>query len=235
MQKTPKGTIIYDKGESIVREGETGKTIYFLVSGKVGVYKGDDLIEVIENPNSPIGEISAILGIGRTATCVALERSEVVAYKGGIDEIVEKYPKTAKAIIVSLAERVARSVERFVRRENVQKEKEKKDRTSEVMSREESIGSERKNVFLHILEFPPEKINKLLSLLSEKELAVILSKTDNSFKDRLSKFISSRKMQAIEDLVAYYSKNSISSAEMKMLEEKVCDIILAFREEEERQ
>lgn len=222
MHKTHKGTLIYEKGEEIIREGETGKSIYFLVSGKIGIYKGDDMIGIVDKPNSPIGEISAILGTKRTATCKAVERSELVVYNGGIDEIVSKYPKTAKAIIVNLAERVAKSTEKLSKT-RAERETEKKIRE------EKTKGSD---LFQQILELPPEKISKFISLLSEKELAVILANKDS--QEKLSRFVSSRKMEAIKDLVIYYSKNPLSSAEMEVIKDKISDIISAFAEEERK-
>ncbi|MCS7213631.1 MAG: Crp/Fnr family transcriptional regulator [Candidatus Calescibacterium sp.] len=225
MQKTPRGTIIYEKGENIIKEGETGKSIYFLISGKIGVYKGENLVGTIDKPNSPIGEISAILGTKRTATCVALEKSEVVAYNGGIDEIVTKYPKTAKAIIVNLAERVAKSTERLSGVDEKTKEEPKK--TENKTETHQANG----NVFSQISELPPEKISKFLTAFSEKELAVILANIDKNSKDKISKFISSRKMEALEDLISYYTKNALSSAEMEVLKDKISDIISAFKEE----
>lgn len=232
MHKTPKGTLIYDSGECIIKEGELSKTIFFLISGKVGVYKGGDLIGVIDKPNSPIGEISAILGVKRTATCIALERSELVAYKGGIDEIVEKYPKTAKAIIINLAERVARTTERITRKEENKTESSSDEIRAGAGKKEEKQKSE-DSVFGQILELPQDKIGKFLSLISEKELAVIIANLSESSRDKLSKFIPSRKMQAIEDLVIFYSKNGLSSAEMAVLREKISDMIAAFYEEGE--
>lgn len=226
MRKTPKGTLIYEKGEDIIREGETGKSIYFLISGKIGVYKGDNMIGTIEKPNSPIGEISAILGTKRTATCKAIEGSELIAYNGGIDEIVSKYPKTAKAIIVNLAERVAKSTEKL---SNIESKTEEKTRAKEETKEEVPENSD---IFEKVFQLSPEKINRFVSLLSEKELAVILANTDKSSQGKLSKFVSSRKMESIKDLIAYYSKNPLSSAELEVLKDKISDIISAFMEEE---
>lgn len=218
MQKTSRGTIVYDKGEVIIKEGNTGKAIYFLISGKIGVYKGKKLIGVIDKPNSPIGEISAILGTKRTATCIALERSEVAVYKGGIDEIIAKYPKTTKAIIVNLAERVAKSTQKI----------------SEIKKEEEEEKKEEERIeenFSDISDIPPEKLSGVISLLSEKELALLMAESEK-FKEKISKLLSSRKFQSIQDLVEYYSRNGVSQAEIEVVKQKVEDIISAISEEE---
>ena len=244
MQRKPNGVVIYEPGEQIIKEGEKDKTIYFLISGKIGVYKSGKLIGIIDKPNSPVGEISAILGTERTATCIATERSQLVEYKGGIDEILSKYPKTAKMILVSLAERVAKSSQAV---SLASEPSAAKGSSNEVLSRAEGSKDEANlstNVttqksspeFLNKLDrITEEDIPKILKVLSEKELSFILSKADGSLKAKLRKFISERKLKMIEDLITYYSKNHLSSAEYKILEDKIDDIVSAILEEKEMQ
>jgi CRP-like cAMP-binding protein len=236
MKKTDKGTVIYQKGETIIREGEKDKTIYFLVSGKVGIYKGRKLISVLDKPNSPIGEISAILETPRTATCIALEESELVAYKGGIDEIIAKYPKTTKAIIKSLAERVAKSTEELG---NIQSENQTDSQPSaQKMQKEEkeveSQTSQKEN-FSIISEIPDEYLQKFLSTLTEKELAIILTKSSDKIKSRIEKHISKRKMDSLKDIIIFYSKNGLSNAEIEVLHKKIEDVAQAIAEAENKQ
>jgi CRP-like cAMP-binding protein len=227
MKKTSKGTLIYQKGEVIIKEGENDKSIFFLVSGKVGVYKGKNLVSVINQPNSPIGEISAILGVPRTATCVAMEDSEVVVYKGGIDEIISKFPKTAKAIIKNLAERLAKSTELGTRTEKP--DVSENPHTAATVEPAVSRTSNNNLPVLRIFkEIPDDKLPKIMGYLSEKEIALSLCASLPDVREKLGKFLSSRRVEAIKDIMSFYSKSGWSEADIRILEEKIKDIIHAI-------
>ncbi len=243
MEDTKKGTLIFREGEVLIREGEKDKTIYFLISGKIGVYKGGRLIGMIDKPNSPIGEISAILGSERTATCVAMERSEVVAYKGGIDEIIAKYPKTTKAIIKNLAERVATSTEKLsgasYASESTEIAKVKDINTDKGKIPSESKGggkSEQHNADLssYLMKIPDEYMMKVMKYFTEKELAIVLSRANSDVREKVKKFVSDRKMESIDDLIHHYSSKGISAAELHLIEEKLRDMLSAVQEEMEK-
>lgn len=238
MKKTQKGTLIYEKGETIIKEGEKDKTIFFLVSGKVGIYKGGKLVGVVDKPNSPLGEISAILGSQRTASCVALDRCEVVAYRGGIDEIIKKYPKTTKAIIRNLAERVAKSTGELARIKaeqnqnsrnsnlNLQKNArvEKTENQQSVSTEDDSLENESTSDFSFLAEISQPDFAKVLKFLTEKELAILIAQGDEKLKERLMHFMSQRRLEAIQDLINSYSQG-ISEVELATLKEKLKDII----------
>lgn len=236
MKKTDKGTLIYQKGETIIREGEKDKTIYFLVSGKVGIYKGKKLVSTIDKPNSPIGEISAILETPRTATCIALEESELVAYKGGIDEIISKYPKTTKAIIKSLAERVARSTEELGNAQSETQNFQPSFEANSQKTQKQELENEEVKIenFSVISEIPDEHLQKFISTLTEKELAIILTNSSDKIKGRIEKYISKRKMESLKDLMIFYSKNGLSKAEIEVLHRKIEEIAEAIREAENK-
>ncbi len=239
MKKTQKGTLIYEKGETIIKEGEKDKTIFFLVSGKVGIYKGGKLIGVVDKPNSPLGEISAILGSQRTASCVALDRCEVVAYRGGIDEIIKKYPKTTKAIIRNLAERVAKSTGELAKMKaelkqnsrnsnlNLQKnaQGEKVEDQQSTSAEGDSLENESSSSdFSFLAEISQPDFAKVLKFLTEKELAILVAQGDEKLKERLMHFMSQRRLEAIQDLINSYSQG-ISEVELATLREKLKDII----------
>jgi len=70
---------IYTRGSTIIREGETDKTLYLIRGGSVGVFKhvGDEeqFLATIEAVNF-VGEMSYIIDTPRSASVVAL--SEIV-------------------------------------------------------------------------------------------------------------------------------------------------------------
>jgi len=223
MKKTNKGTLIYDKGETIIREGEKDKSIFFLISGKIGVYKGDKLVACISQPNSPIGEISAILDTPRTATCIALEESELVVYKGGIDEIITKFPKTAKAIIKNLAERLAKSTSSYIEGGDSHHIAHTIKQGS-VPSSDSSEDYSSKSMFELLQGVPDELFLKIISNLSEKELALTFHLSPQNVKARFQRFLPSRKLETLKDIIGYYNKFGYSEVEIKTLEEKVVEL-----------
>jgi len=61
----------YDKGEVIMQEGDIGDCVYFIINGKVGIYKGKTKVNTLGPPHS-IGEKALETDCTRTATIKAL-------------------------------------------------------------------------------------------------------------------------------------------------------------------
>lgn len=101
----------YSIGETIVRMGDHAEGWFILLTGKVGVFKRDFSVAEISERGTVFGEIGGILGIPRTATLQALEPTSVLYVQMSIDEVIENHPDFAKRILVSLAERLARTTE----------------------------------------------------------------------------------------------------------------------------
>ena len=235
MKKTNKGTLIYDKGETIIREGEKDKAIFFLISGKIGVYKGDKLVASISQPNSPIGEISAILDTPRTATCIALEESELVVYKGGIDEIITKFPKTAKAIIKNLAERLVKSTSHISYSESGDSHNSSHTLKHEsVPSSGSSESYSSKSMSELLKEIPDEVFLKVIGSLNERELALSLHLSPQDVKARFQRFLPSRKLETLKDIITYYTKFGYSEVEIKTLEEKISELVQVTQQSDQR-
>lgn len=97
----------YKKGETIVSEGEKGREILTLVSGKVGVYKNGRKISELDEKGTILGELSVILNRPRTASLVALENCQVMTLARTLDELLEKYPDLIKKMLISIAGRLA--------------------------------------------------------------------------------------------------------------------------------
>ncbi len=84
-------------GEHIVRQGDTGDSMFFVVSGSVGIFlhssHGVDSQIAVIHPGDFFGEASLLTGEPRTATAVAL--SGVGCYeleKSGFQSVVERVP-----------------------------------------------------------------------------------------------------------------------------------------------
>jgi CRP/FNR family transcriptional regulator, cyclic AMP receptor protein len=64
-------------GEVLLTDGSPGGAMYVLTRGAVGVRKDGATLLRIEEPGAFLGEISALLGLPRSADVVAVEPSEV--------------------------------------------------------------------------------------------------------------------------------------------------------------
>lgn len=101
----------YRIGETIVREGEQSDGWFVLLSGKVGVFKSDFSVAVIEKPGSVIGELGVLLNIPRTATLIAQEPALLLHIRVNVDELIAHHPEVIKQMLTILAERVAKTTE----------------------------------------------------------------------------------------------------------------------------
>ncbi len=70
--------------------------------------KGTQLAE-FSTRGMVFGEISSILAKPRTATLIAVEPTSVLYFEASLDELVTRYPKVAKTVLISLAQRLERT------------------------------------------------------------------------------------------------------------------------------
>jgi CRP/FNR family cyclic AMP-dependent transcriptional regulator len=87
----------YDAGQAIVKEGDIGKEIYILLSGKASVQKNiaNNIIEIAElNKGDVFGELVLINENTRTADVVTKEETDVLIIE--YDTIFSLYKKNNK-------------------------------------------------------------------------------------------------------------------------------------------
>ncbi len=68
----------FEKDQEIFREGESSRELYILIEGAVDVRKGDKTIATVSESGAYLGEMSTLLGLPRTATCVAGKRCRMI-------------------------------------------------------------------------------------------------------------------------------------------------------------
>ncbi len=102
---------LFKKDEIITTEGDLSFEWYVLVKGRVGVYKGDLLMNEFSERGVIFGELSGLLARPRTATMKALEETEVMVVESSIDEVIRNHPDIANKILISLAERLAKTTD----------------------------------------------------------------------------------------------------------------------------
>jgi len=104
----------YTEKQVIASEGDLEVGWYVLLKGRVGVLKHNKKIAEFSQHGIVFGELSGILNTPRTATLIALEPTKVIHFKTSLDNIIEHYPKMTKQIIISLAERLAKTTDNLI-------------------------------------------------------------------------------------------------------------------------
>jgi CRP/FNR family cyclic AMP-dependent transcriptional regulator len=104
---------IYDRGETIIREGEVDKSLYLLRHGSVGIYRQmqnhQEAIDTIEAVNF-VGEMSLINDEPRSATVmVSSDKALVYALTKPNVSIILSNPKWAELLISRLSKNLARN------------------------------------------------------------------------------------------------------------------------------
>ncbi|KAJ3118719.1 hypothetical protein HK098_005849 [Nowakowskiella sp. JEL0407] len=100
-------TRIYNDNDFIIRKGEVGRAMFFVLKGEVNVVSEDDetIINVMKE-QSFFGEIGVLFSVPRTATCRAKGRCVIlILTKEKLHRAVEPYPKVAEAIALIAEER----------------------------------------------------------------------------------------------------------------------------------
>jgi NTE family protein len=104
-------TLPLQRGDVLVREGETADALYVVVTGRFAVSIAGRREAITEiGPGQPIGEIAFLAGGARTATVTALRDSLVLRLRRTeFEELSAKSPSIWRTLTVTLARRVAQA------------------------------------------------------------------------------------------------------------------------------
>ncbi|KAJ3077161.1 hypothetical protein HDU98_007546 [Podochytrium sp. JEL0797] len=100
---------VYNPGEFVVRKGEIGRAMFFVLKGEVEVISedGETVLNVMKE-QSFFGEIGVLFSVPRTASCRAYGRCMILALtKERLQRVLQLYPKVAEAISILAEERYA--------------------------------------------------------------------------------------------------------------------------------
>ncbi len=102
----------YAAGETIIREGDSSQTAYFLYSGRVGLFKQSNGVQVRLGElgeGDLFGEMAYLLGERRTATVVAQTDVVVLALPPEtLEELMRYSAPLSRRIITALSQRLMR-------------------------------------------------------------------------------------------------------------------------------
>jgi len=99
--------------ETLFRKGDPGNQLYGVLSGRLKVMAagkdGRELVFGVMGPGDVIGEIAVVDSDPRSASVVALERSELLTlHRRELIPFLERHPKVAIGLAVVLARRLRR-------------------------------------------------------------------------------------------------------------------------------
>jgi glucose-6-phosphate 1-dehydrogenase len=91
---------VYAPGDFIIRKGDVGREMYFLVKGEVDVLDGDGAVISALGPGTFFGETSLLLSEPRNASIRAREYCDLfVLDKGDFNRVLRDHPQFAKSIL----------------------------------------------------------------------------------------------------------------------------------------
>jgi CRP/FNR family cyclic AMP-dependent transcriptional regulator len=82
----------YQDGEAIIQEGEQDPWVYFLLSGKIRISKGDHEIGKIEKKGEIFGEMRIIDSLARSASVSAIGKTVCLAVNTTAKNRLSTYP-----------------------------------------------------------------------------------------------------------------------------------------------
>ena len=98
-------------GETVIAEGEEGTSLYVVISGKVGVYKGEKQINEI-GAGGLFGEMAIIEKQRRSATIKTLTDTSFLMIEGDdFERLLERNSSISGSVIRTLAGRLRKMLE----------------------------------------------------------------------------------------------------------------------------
>ncbi|PLX17534.1 MAG: hypothetical protein C0601_07185 [Candidatus Muiribacterium halophilum] len=105
----------YSPGRFLFTEGQIGKETFILLSGELEVIKGNKIVNTIKQSGSFFGEISALLGIARTASVKTKTKAEILIIPDcDFQKIIGEHPEIGHKLAKVLAKRLVDTTSKFV-------------------------------------------------------------------------------------------------------------------------
>lgn len=109
----------FKAGSMIFDQGDKGSDIFILKKGAITVIVDNQIIGLINTPNTIIGEMSYFLGVKRTASIKAVENSEFMIITGkSFNDAILTNPKVGIELIKILSERLEKTTKYATKLEN---------------------------------------------------------------------------------------------------------------------
>lgn len=118
------GTLyLFNAGESIIREGDSDRSIYIILDGRVRVFtkdsKDEDFELAVLGPSDFFGEVSFLTGKPRSSSVASLENCVLIEFThASTEELVREHPLVKKALSEYCRDRLADLEEKRARGRN---------------------------------------------------------------------------------------------------------------------
>src|SRR6056297_1551117 len=104
-------TRVYDKGEVILLEEDTGNNLYLIKSGRVKVTRinsdGDEVILTILGKGEFFGEMAILGGTTRSANVTTLEKSDILKLtRNDFLKLIQEHPDISIYLLEEMANRL---------------------------------------------------------------------------------------------------------------------------------
>ncbi|HUP29805.1 MAG TPA: cyclic nucleotide-binding domain-containing protein [Usitatibacter sp.] len=103
----PRSAIVRHRQETLImKEGQAGKFMYLVKSGRVAIAVGNTVVEVV-GPGGTFGEMAVIDQSPRTARAGTLDETELLAIdRESLIAVVRQHPEVAMALLRAIADRL---------------------------------------------------------------------------------------------------------------------------------
>lgn len=103
----PRSAVVRHRQETLImKEGQAGKFMYLVKSGKVAIAVGSTVVEVV-GPGGTFGEMAVIDQSPRTARAGTLEETELIAIdRESLIAVVRQQPEIAMALLRAIVDRL---------------------------------------------------------------------------------------------------------------------------------
>lgn len=119
----PFKTVNYNKGDIVCRQNEPSNDLFFIVSGRYGVYSNGKLVSVLTPNDMFIGEMAFLLNDRRSATIMSADEGKLIRIpKVAFVNLIRKNPHYGIFLSKLLAQRVLRQTQNTLRLQNELKE-----------------------------------------------------------------------------------------------------------------
>jgi anti-sigma regulatory factor (Ser/Thr protein kinase) len=107
-------------GQIVLKEGDRGTMLYYIISGRYAVYNKNMLVAVLTPRDIFMGEMAFLMGQRRTATIIAETEGKLVQLsRAALVKAIKKYPQYGLFLCKLLARRLERSNNFKISRRNM--------------------------------------------------------------------------------------------------------------------
>jgi len=112
----PFKTVTYKKGDIVCKQSERSTDLYFIVSGRYGVYSDGKLVSVLTPNDMFIGEMAFLLDDRRSATIMSADEGKLIRIpKVSFVNLIRKNPHYGIFLSKLLAQRVVRQTQQTLK------------------------------------------------------------------------------------------------------------------------